>query len=83
MFDSFGDGWDKMRLVTYPSNINQKHKLFNPTCGKGEKLGLYCFNEAINEDGDYVVIKVVGFEPSHGWEVILQIIYFLHLYLLY
>jgi len=69
LLDSFGDGWDRVRLVVYPSGGDRKHYWYSPPCGVGYSYEQYCFDESYNEDGDYVIVKILGFAPDYDWEI--------------
>eukprot|EP00607_Mallomonas_marina_P009853 CAMPEP_0182419618 /NCGR_PEP_ID=MMETSP1167-20130531/4030_1 /TAXON_ID=2988 /ORGANISM="Mallomonas Sp, Strain CCMP3275" /LENGTH=463 /DNA_ID=CAMNT_0024594629 /DNA_START=101 /DNA_END=1493 /DNA_ORIENTATION=- len=69
LYDTFGDGWDHVKLLVYPSRDSQNHMWYAPSCGQNSLIKKFCFDDSINSDGDYVILKVVGFQPDHEWEI--------------
>jgi len=70
LMDLFGDGWDSAQLVIYPSYTCQGTNSYAPTCVSNPLYVQHCFNSDENEDGDYVVLMVVGYDPDQPWEIL-------------
>ena len=64
--DLFGDGWGSAKLLLYSSYNGQTS--FSPNCLHNPVTTEYCFDRG-SVNGDYLIIKVVGLEPSNSWEV--------------
>mmetsp|Transcript_15755 Transcript_15755/g.15904 ORF Transcript_15755/g.15904 Transcript_15755/m.15904 type:complete len:1792 (-) Transcript_15755:114-5489(-) len=67
LVDLFGDGWDSAKLSVISSTEGQVD-LF-PTCKANPLYTQYCFYEEGNDDGDYVVIAMTGYDPQRPWEI--------------
>ncbi len=64
--DLFGDGWGPAKLLLYSSYKGQTS--FAPNCLHNPITIDYCFDDN-SVYGDYIIIKVVGFQPNNAWEV--------------
>eukprot|EP01041_Mallomonas_annulata_P002904 gene2904-5699_t len=65
--DLLGDGWDTANLIIYPSR--GQHVRYTPSCANNPMTLSFCFDSAMNKDGDYVVVSVAGYSPLKPWEI--------------
>mmetsp|Transcript_7416 Transcript_7416/g.7633 ORF Transcript_7416/g.7633 Transcript_7416/m.7633 type:complete len:1197 (+) Transcript_7416:193-3783(+) len=65
--DLYGDGWDTASLAVCTSDGESQN--LAPTCDKNPLGYRKCFDPMLNADGDYAVLKVVGFAPKMTWEI--------------
>jgi len=72
LVDSFGDGWGNARLMVMPS-IGEPFAV-SPSCAGDVVLSQYCFSPDVHEDGDFVVVSIVGFQPKNFWEIFWQVL---------
>lgn len=66
--DTFGDGWDTGSMFLYPSDGSAPAMITLP-CGKTSLMTKFCFHPEVHEDGDYVVVGIMGYNPSYPWEI--------------
>eukprot|EP01041_Mallomonas_annulata_P005601 gene5601-11293_t len=71
LVDSFGDGWESARLVAFGSRGS--HRSYMLQCGHNRLFEEYCFTPESNNDGDYVVVSVLGFRVDRYWEILYQV----------